>query len=201
MQETQSTDIKDDPAYSVSAGWSLWQTKSRHQQSWGAYMTSAGGVDFAIFRILDAPRERVWQALTDPERLKEWLAPATFTMIAMNMDFRPGGFFHIGMQSGEGYKMWAKYVYQEIVPPERIVFINSFSNQAGEITRHPIVPTWPRETRVMVKLEDEPGGKTRLNVRWTPHNATEVEQKAFDVSHVGMQATWGVTFDQLARTA
>ena len=60
-------------------------------------MTSAGGVDFAIFRILDAPRERVWQALTDPERLKEWLAPATFTMIAMNMDFRPGGFFHIGM--------------------------------------------------------------------------------------------------------
>ena len=137
----------------------------------------------------DAPRERVWQALTDPERLKEWLAPATFTTIAMNMDFRPGGFFHFGMQSGEGYKMWAKYVYQEIVPPERIVFINSFSNQAGEITRHPIVPTWPRETRVMVK--SRAGGKTRLNVRWTPHNATEVEQKAFDVSHVGMQATWG----------
>ena len=54
------------------------------------------------------------------------------------------------------------------------------------------------ETRVLVKLEDEPGGKTRLNVRWTPHNATEVEQKTFDVSDVGMQATWGVTFDQLA---
>jgi uncharacterized protein YndB with AHSA1/START domain len=94
-------------------------------------MTGAGGVDFAIFRILDAPRERVWQALTEPERLKEWLAPATFTMIAMNMDFRPGGFAHWGIQSGEGYKMWAKYVYQEIIPPERIVFINSFSNQAG----------------------------------------------------------------------
>ena len=85
-------------------------------------MTSAGGVDFAIFRILDAPRERVWHALTEPEHMKEWWTPATFTMIAMNMDFRPGGFFHIGMQSGEGYKMWAKYVYQEIVPPERIVW-------------------------------------------------------------------------------
>jgi hypothetical protein len=47
-------------------------------------------------------------------------APATFTMIAMNRDFRPGGFFHMGMQSGEGFKMWGKYVYQEIVPPERI---------------------------------------------------------------------------------
>jgi uncharacterized protein YndB with AHSA1/START domain len=93
--------------------------------------------------------------------------------------FRPRGFFHMGMRSSEGYKMWGKFVYQEIVPPERIVFVNSFSNQAGEITRHPIVPTWPRETRVMVKPEDQPGGKTRLNVRWTPHNATEVEQKAF----------------------
>ena len=77
------------------------------------------------------------------------------------------------------------------------MFINSFSNQAGEITRHPIVPTWPRETRVMVKLADEPGGKTRLNVRWTPHERHRSGAKAFDVSHVGMQATWGVTFDQL----
>ena len=49
--------------------------------------------------------------------------------------------------------MWGKFVYQEIVPPERIVFINSFSNQAGEITRHPIVPTWPRETKMTVTLE------------------------------------------------
>jgi len=116
-------------------------------------MTSAGGVDFAIFRVLDAPRDRVWAALTEPEQMKEWWTPVTFTMIAMNMDFRPGGFFHMGMRSGEGYKMWGKFVYQEIVPLERIVFVNSFSNQAGEITLHPIVPTWPRETKVTVTLE------------------------------------------------
>src|ERR1700742_4880031 len=112
--------------------------------------------------------------------------------------FRPGGFFHMGMRSGEGYKMWGKFGYQDIVPPERIVFINSFSNQAGDITRHPIVPTWPRETKVMVMLEEQPGDKTKLSVRWSPHNASEVEQKTFDVSHVGMQATWGGTFDRLA---
>src|SRR6478609_1386762 len=132
-------------------------------------MTSAGGVDFAIFRVLDAPRDRVWAALTEPEQMKEWWTPVTFTMIAMNMDFRPGGFFHMGMRSGEGYKMWGKFVYQEIIPLERIVFVNSFSNQAGDITRHPIVPTWPRETKVAVTLEEETGGKTKLNVRWSPH--------------------------------
>jgi uncharacterized protein YndB with AHSA1/START domain len=94
--------------------------------------------------------------------------------------------------------MWGKFVYQEIVPPERIVFVNSFSNQTGEITRHPIVPTWPRQTKVTVTLEEEHSGKTKLNVRWSPHNASEAEQKTFDVSHVGMRATWGGTFDRLA---
>ena len=64
------------------------------------------------------------------------------------------------------------------IPPERIVFINSFSNQTGEITRHPIVPTWPRETRITVILREEPGGKTRLNIRWTPHNATEAPKSS-----------------------
>jgi uncharacterized protein YndB with AHSA1/START domain len=159
---------------------------------------SDGGVDFAIHRVLDAPRERVWEALTTPAEMEQWWTPQNFTMIAMNMDFRPGGFFHMGMQSGEGYKMWGKFVYQEIVPPEMLVFINSFSNKDGDITRHPIVPTWPRETKISVYLREEGDGKTRLNVRWTPHNATEAEQKTFDVSHVGMQATWGGTFDRLA---
>jgi uncharacterized protein YndB with AHSA1/START domain len=158
----------------------------------------AKGQDFVIFRVLEAPRERVWEALTEPEHMKDWWTPQNFTMIAMNMDFRPGGSFHMGMRSGEGYKMWGKFHYHEIVPPERLVFVNCFSNAAGEITRHPIVPTWPRETLITVTLEVEPGGKSKLNVRWSPHNATDVERKTFDSAHVGMQATWGGTFDRLA---
>ncbi len=154
--------------------------------------------DFIITRTLDAPRARVWAVLTEPEHMKVWWTPQTFTMIAMNMDFRPGGSFHMGMRSGEGYKMWGKFVYQEITPPERLVFVNCFSNQAGEITRHPIVPTWPRETLITVALSDEPGGKTNLNVRWSPHNATEVERNTFGAAHVGMKATWTGTFDRLA---
>ena len=71
---------------------------------------------FCHFPFLDAPRERVWAALTEPEHMKDWWTPQTFTMIAMNMDFRPGGSFHMGMRSGEGYKMWGKFVYQEIIP-------------------------------------------------------------------------------------
>jgi uncharacterized protein YndB with AHSA1/START domain len=158
---------------------------------------STGGVDFAIHRVLDAPRDRVWEALTDPEQMTQWWTPANFTMISLTTDFRVGGSLHMGMQSGEGYKMWGKFVYHEITRPERLMFVNSFSNKAGEITRHPIVPTWPRETMIMVNLREEGADKTRLNVRWSPHNATEAEQRTFDMSHVGMQATWGGTFDRL----
>lgn len=156
------------------------------------------GVDFVIARVLDAERDRVWQALTEPERMREWWPPKSFTMIAANMDFRPGGVFHCGMRSGEGYKMWGKFVYREIVARERLVFVNSFANEAGELKRNPIVPTWPLETLTTLSFEEEPGGKTKLTVRSSPHNATDVERKTFDASHVGMRASWGSAFDQLA---
>jgi len=160
--------------------------------------TEAGGRDFVIFRVFDAPRERVWHTLTDIEAMKHWWGPAGFTMIAAKLDLREGGFFHGGIKSAEGYKIWGKFVYQEIVPPERLVFINSFSNEAGGLTRHPIVPTWPMETLTTLTLEEEPDGKTKLTVRWKPHNAKEIEQKTFDAAHVGIKATWNGTFDRLA---
>jgi uncharacterized protein YndB with AHSA1/START domain len=154
--------------------------------------------DFVIARVFDAPRERLWQALTQAEHMKEWWSPTGFTMIAANLDLRPGGVFHCGLRSVDGYKMWGKFVYREIVPPERLVFVNSFSNAAGGVTRHPIVPTWPLETLITVTLDEEAGGKSKLNVHWAPHNANEVEQKTFGASHVGMKATWNGTLDRLA---
>ncbi len=156
------------------------------------------GEDFTISRVLDAPRDRVWQALTQAEHMQEWWSPTGFTMIAAKLDLRSGGVFHCGMRSLEGYKMWGKFVYREIVAPERLVFVNSFSNEAGGVTRHPIVPTWPLETLTTVMLEEEPGGKTKLAVRWSAYNATDVERKTFDSSHVGMRATWGGMLDRLA---
>jgi uncharacterized protein YndB with AHSA1/START domain len=164
----------------------------------GVMSSDGKGTDFVIFRVFDAPLDRIWQTLTDVEAMKHWWCPAGFTMLTAKLDLRPGGFFHGGIRSAEGYKIWAKFVYREIVPPERLVFINSFSNEAGGVTRHPIVPTWPLETMTTITLEEEAPGKTKLSVRWSPHNATDVEQKTFDAAHVGMKATWNGTFDRLA---
>ena len=103
----------------------------------------ADNKDFVISRVLDAPRELVWKVFSEPERMKEWWGPKGFTVIASKMDFRPGGIYHYGMQAPNGAAMWGKFVYREIVPPERMVLINSFSDEAGGITRHPMAPTWP----------------------------------------------------------
>ena len=142
----------------------MWQTETR---PWWPGAVGMGleskGAEFVIARVFEAPRERVWHTLTDVEAMKHWWGPAGFTIIAAKLDFREGGTFHGGIKSAEGYKMWAKFEYQEIAPPERLVFINSFSNEAGGITRHPIVPTWPLHTLTSITLEEEPDGKTRTH--------------------------------------
>jgi uncharacterized protein YndB with AHSA1/START domain len=155
-------------------------------------------IDFVISRTFDAPRDLVWKAFTDPERMKHWWGPKGFTVIASKMDFRPGGTYHYGMRAPDGSAMWGKFVYQEITPPERMVLINSFSDESGGITRHPMAPNWPLQMFSTFTFEDVGGGKTKFTVRWSPHNATEEERKVFATSHDSMRGGWGGTMDQLA---
>jgi uncharacterized protein YndB with AHSA1/START domain len=53
--------------------------------------------------------------------------------------------------------MWGRFVYREIVAPERIVFINSFSDEEGNITRAPFSPTWPLEVLNTLTLSEHEG--------------------------------------------
>jgi uncharacterized protein YndB with AHSA1/START domain len=154
--------------------------------------------DFVISRVFDAPRDLVWKAFTEPERMKEWWGPKGFTVIASKMDLRVGGTYHYGLRGPDGADMWGKFVFREIVPRERMVLITSFSDEAGGVTRHPMAPTWPLEMLSVFTFEDEPGGKTRLTVRWSPHNATEEERKTFDAGRDSMRMGWGGTLDTLA---
>jgi uncharacterized protein YndB with AHSA1/START domain len=55
---------------------------------------------FVISRTFDAPRELVYKAWTEPERLTQWFGPKGFTMPACTMDLRPGGVFHYGLRCG-----------------------------------------------------------------------------------------------------
>ena len=153
--------------------------------------------DFVIPRVLNAPRELVWKCFTDPERMKQWWGPKGFIVLVSKMDLRVGGTYHYGMKTPDGKMMWGRMVYREITPPERLVFINSFSDEAGGLGRHPLAPTWPLQMLSTFTFDEEPGGKTKFTVRWSPHDATEEERKTFDAGHASMTGGWSGTMDQL----
>jgi predicted 3-demethylubiquinone-9 3-methyltransferase (glyoxalase superfamily) len=100
------------------------------------------------------------------------------------------------MRDSSGRVMWAKFVYREIVPSERLVWVHSFSDENGGLTRHPLSPTWPLELLTTVAFEDARGGKTKLTLHWSPLNATAEERKTFDAAHDGMTQGWNASFDR-----
>jgi uncharacterized protein YndB with AHSA1/START domain len=154
--------------------------------------------DFVIVRVFDAPRDLVWRCFAEPERMKEWFGPKGSVIVDSTMDFRVGGTYLGAMRDPSGRVMWAKFVYREIVAPERLVWLHSFSDAAGGLARHPLSATWPLELLTTVTFEDSPGGKTKVRLRWSPHNATAEEIKTFDAARDGMTQGWTGTFERLA---
>lgn len=152
---------------------------------------------FVIPHSFAAPRELVWQAWTEPERLRQWFGPKGCTMSVANMDFRPGGTCHSCLRTPDGREMWGKFIYREMAAPEQLVYVQHFSDAAGGITRHPLSPTWP--LRVLTTLTfAEQNGETLLTVRWVPLEPTDKERQTFDGAHEGMKQGWTGTFEQLA---
>jgi uncharacterized protein YndB with AHSA1/START domain len=153
--------------------------------------------EFMMSRIFDAPRDLVWKCFTDPERMKHWWGPKGFTVIASKMDLRVGGTYHYGLKTPNGASMWGLFTYREIVPQEKLVFVNSFSDEKGGVTRHPGSASWPLYMLSTFTFEDAPGGKTKFAVGWQTLNATAEEQKTFDGAQNSMTEGWSGTMDQL----
>src|SRR4029078_1116222 len=82
--------------------------------------------DFVTSRVVAAPRDLVWKAWTEVERMKQWWGPKGFKVFHANLDLRPGGEFHYGMKSPDGHDMWGKFVFREISAPSRLVVLSSF---------------------------------------------------------------------------
>ena len=156
--------------------------------------------DFVITHTFDAPRDLVWKAWTNAEALAKWWGPKGCTIRVIKLDFRLGGVFHYAMAYQPGHEMYGRFVYREIAAPGRLVFINSFSDAEGGITRAPfpqLEGKWPLEVLNTMTLTEQ-GGMTTLNLRGGPINATGEERKVFESMHGSMRQGFGGTFDQLA---
>ncbi len=153
--------------------------------------------EFVIERVFDAPRDLVWKVFTERDHLMNWWGPKGFKMIVGELDLKPGGHFHYGMQAPDGSEMWGKWVFREIVKPERMVFVSSFSDKDGGLTRHPMAPTWPIQMLGTMILAEK-DGKTLLVNRVVALNASDEERTTFEGNFDSMKMGWGGTWDQLA---
>lgn len=77
---------------------------------------------FRSMRLIPAPRERVFEAWTDPDQLRRWWGPGLFTTSVAQMDLRPGGRYELVMQPPEGQALILVGTFREVRPPERLVY-------------------------------------------------------------------------------
>jgi uncharacterized protein YndB with AHSA1/START domain len=78
-----------------------------------------------ITRVLEAPRERVWKAWTEPTEIAAWWGKRGWTARpdSVTLDVRPGGAFRIvTVNDDDGREMVSEAVYREVVEPERLSF-------------------------------------------------------------------------------
>jgi uncharacterized protein YndB with AHSA1/START domain len=147
--------------------------------------TPASDRELVLTRIIDAPREKLFKAWTDPELLKQWFAPRPYTTPAAELDVRPGGANLVVMRDPEGKDYPNRGVYLEVVENERLVITDAYT-RAWEPSQKPFMT-------VILTFEDV-GGRTRYTARvghWTAADRETHEKMGF---HGG----WGLCTDQLA---
>ena len=155
--------------------------------------------DFVITRIINAPRDLVFKAWTEPRHMARWWGPHDFTNPVCEMDIRPGGAHRIVMRSPEGVEYPIKGVYREVVAPERLVM-------TLDCTEHP--KAWHDLVHPNRKKgEDNPAGemlstatfedlegKTKLTVR-IRFNSVAIRDTMLKT---GMNEGWTESLERLA---
>lgn len=129
--------------------------------------TPAALRDIVIERVFDAPRELVWQAWTNPEHVMRWWGPKDFTSPTCQIDLRVGGKYIFSMQwPGGGDKMYSTGTYLEIVPPERLVYTDSFSDADGNVKSGADygMENYPEMITITVTLESMGDNQTKMTV-------------------------------------
>jgi len=140
--------------------------------------------EIVLVRVLDAPRNAVFAAWTDPDAFCQWFGPDGFTCTVREMDVRPGGRARFDMVSGDGTLFDSRFDYLEVVPSERLVLDHGSD-----------VDDDPARFRVTITFDQQADGKTVLTLRQLHPT---VEQRAatigFGAVELGLQ-----TMNKLAR--
>ena len=110
---------------------------------------TADKTSLEIKRFINAPRERVYRAWTDPAQLKEWWGPDWVRTRNITADVRVGGKYRWDLTDPDGDEMSAFGEYRELVPGKKIVFTWKWDDDEN----------WEEHNSVVtVELSDRDGG-------------------------------------------
>jgi uncharacterized protein YndB with AHSA1/START domain len=97
-------------------------------------LTLVGDREIHVTRMLNAPRELVFRAMTSCEHIKHWLGPRSLTMTSCEMDCRPGGSYRYTHRDPNGAEYAFRGEIREVTPPERVVQTFEFEMMPGHIS-------------------------------------------------------------------
>jgi uncharacterized protein YndB with AHSA1/START domain len=144
-------------------------------------MTTKEKTRLEISRVIEAPRDRVYAAWTDPEQLKQWFGPENVKTRELVADARVGGTFRWDIINSEGEEMTMRGEFRELQPDKKIVFTWQWEDDED----------WKNHTSIVtVELYDRDGGtKLRLTHEQLPN----------EESRDGHTRGWESALDKLER--
>lgn len=153
-------------------------------------MNTASNRELTLTRLIDAPREKLFAAWTQPELLKQWFCPKPWFVSDAQLDVRPGGSNVIVMNGPNGEIFPNKGIYLDVEEGSRVVFTNLFEKawEPAEKSDDPMGFFFVG----IITFEDE-DGKTRYTAtvrHWSVDDCRKHEEMGF---HEG----WGKATDQL----
>jgi uncharacterized protein YndB with AHSA1/START domain len=93
--------------------------------------------------------------------------------------------------------MWGLFVYEDISPMDRLVYLHSFSDESGGVAPSPFGGPWPARLHTTMTFADKDGG-TEFTLRQFALDAGADEEAAFFALFDNMTEGWGGTLDRLA---
>lgn len=149
--------------------------------------------DLPVFRIshtVPLSPDEAFAHWTQPEHFTAWWGPDSVEIPYLVMDVRPGGTLHYSMRdTSTGDESWGKWEVIAVEAPRRLELLNMFSDPEGNPTRHPMAPQWPLKTHAVSTFTEVDGG-TRIDIEWTPWEASDEEVAIFGASFDSMTQGW-----------
>lgn len=145
---------------------------------------TAAAHELSLSRLIDAPREKVFRAWTEPHLLARWWGPHGMTTPECELQLWVGGLFRTVMRAPDGTEYPNQGVFLEIVAPERIVFTDAFG------------PGWQPSAKAFMTVVvtfDEVQGRTLYTARALHWSASDCEAH----EQMGFHRGWGESLDRL----